>query len=219
MLLFWPRQAFQTFLPPEPPVVLGTTYADELYPELDPLTSAEADYDYPLMKFINTISLPYEEIEDLARDTSGTEPGWSVLLDIDRVPANAFGYLGQFIGVQLSPGLTNDQQRNRIRNTAGWTRGTVSAIVGAAQQRLTGSKTVILRERTQSSAYKLEVYTYSNETPNAEITEADIMAQKPAGLLLTYTAISPNSYDALDTSYASYNELNAAFPTYNDILI
>jgi hypothetical protein len=92
----------------------------------------------------------FDQIEGYARDRPDGTPGWAILLDPDLCPAEALPYLAQFVGVKLPEGLTEAQQRFRIKATDGFNRGKPSAIIAAAQQFLTGNKTVIIRERDPS---------------------------------------------------------------------
>jgi hypothetical protein len=120
------------------------SFAQELYDRLEPLQYAEAEHDYALRKFCAALGVPFQQVEDLARDQvvepppggfsqRVVHPGWSVLLDIDRVPDEALAWLGQFVGVPLNPDLDSAGNRERIKTTEGWKRGTVGSIVGAAK--------------------------------------------------------------------------------------
>lgn len=197
-------------------------FAEELYAALEPLAYDDEHLGWPLLSLCAAFGDPlFQEIEDLARDTA-EGPGWSSLLDVDRAPADALGYLAQFVGVTIPPGLTDAAQRDRIAATDGMSRGKVTAIVGAAQQRLTGSKTVILRERDPNvsptaPAYGLTVITFTGETPDPVATEADIRAQKPAGIKLAYTVLAAQDFEQVRDTYTTFNDLRVAYTDFDEM--
>lgn len=159
----------------------------------------------------------FQEIDDYVSDGDNGERGWSVLIDLDRAPDKVLPWLAQFIGVSLPPGLTATQQRQQIRDTDGWNRGTVAAIVGAAAPYLTGTKSVILRERF-GDPYIFEVITRTSETPNSAAVLAALTAQKPAGLIMIYNVLSGLDYQLLFSGYATYQLAFAGFANYQDLL-
>jgi hypothetical protein len=57
-------------------------------------------------------------------------PGWSQVLDINRCPAYALPWLGQFIGVNLAktPALNYEQSVQKILSRSGFGRGTLAAL-------------------------------------------------------------------------------------------
>lgn len=120
-----------------------------------------------------------QEMEDMVRD-SGSRPGWSALLDLNRIPDQGLPYLAQFTGVRFPSSLSPADQRIRIARTDGWNRGTPAAIAAAPLPYLTGNKTVILRERDPAACagqpeYGLTVITYLNETPVADWPATNLM--------------------------------------------
>ena len=153
-----------------PPELLPDTYAARLYYMLTPLARADPDNAWSLLIYMNATGVMFQLVEDLVRDTPDG-PGWSILLDLDRCIPEALPWLGQLVGVRLPAGMNEADQRERIAQTDGFKRGTRSALIGALQATLTGTKTVIMRERdhdpadTPNYAYYLSVYTYDDETP------------------------------------------------------
>lgn len=116
-------------------------------------------------------------ISDLVRDGDNGETGWSAILDIDRVPDAGLDYIAQFIGVQLLDGLTAAEKRTVISNAGGWDRGTVAAIQDAARTYLTGTKTVIVRERLGGDPYAFQVLTKTLETPPEDLATTNLHTQ------------------------------------------
>jgi hypothetical protein len=192
------------------------TFAARLYAALAPLAYAEESTSWALLVYCNALGVMYQLIEDLVRDTSDG-PGWSLLLDLDRCPDWALPWLGQFAGVRVISGSTPDQMRARIASTDGFKRGTVAALMGAAQATLTGAKAVVFRERdhdpadTPNYAYYLSVRTYADQTPNPSATLAALMTQKPAGIVLNYAAASGQDWQQVKNDYATWGDVKSHY--------
>jgi hypothetical protein len=193
------------------PVV--ATVVEETYSALGPLTAKDEDNDWALLNFVAALTLALEEIDELVRD-SDDGPGWSSLLDIDRAPSEALPWLGQLVGVTVGASLSEEDQRQQIKEAQGFQRGTPAAMVGAAKPYLTGSKTVVFDER-DTSAYHLTVYTFTAETPNSSLVQAALLRQKPAGLVMVHSVITGATYDQLSATGNTYNQLRTAYPTYD----
>ena len=150
-------------------------------------------------------------------DPEEGEPG-SPLVDVDRCPDWALPWLAALVGVTLPTGSTAELNRERIRNVAGWKRGTPAALRAAAGMYLTGDKTVYFRERDPTGGdppYCLEVVTRDSETPDPAAVEAALRRQKPAGILLTYRVVEGWDYQELGaTGPDPYSALDDAYPTY-----
>lgn len=161
----------------------------------------------------------FQPVDDLAGDTPAG-PGWSQAIDIDRAPPEALGWLAQFIGVTLDPSLDDTAQREWIRYGAGERRGTPAAIAAAARKHLTGAQTVVIHERDAEAcpsepAYGLTVITFTDETPDPAVTEADIRAAKPAGLVLEYLVADGMNFALLKTDYATFDDVKSTFSTFD----
>jgi len=191
------------------------SFAQALYDSMTPMQYAEASYDYALAKLLSGIGEAFQQVEDYGRD-QGDTPGWAFMLDPDTCPPEALGWLAQFVGVVLQPGLSEADQRARIKATDGWNRGTVGAIKGAAAQYLTGNKTVTLRER-DGDPYFLTVITYTSQTPNPAQVLAAVTAQKPAGLVLTHNVTPGQDYRNIRDSGMTYAALRSKYATYNGL--
>ncbi|MCA1781809.1 MAG: phage tail protein [Dermatophilaceae bacterium] len=144
------------------------------------LADGDESTDWTLLLFLDSLLRQLDLVEQLSRDTDDY-PGWAKIVDIDTVPAEALGWLAQFIGVTLPTGLSEEAQRIRITEAAGWKRGSLSAIQGAARLSLTGTRRVDIFEQ-DGSPYHFRVRTYLSETPNPSQVVADVQALKPAGL-------------------------------------
>lgn len=200
-----------SFAPTPPPPTLAT-FADNLYDALEPVAWQDAFYGYALAHYCASLGAMFQPVEDLARDTEDG-PGWSAVLDLDRCPDAWLPWLAQFVGVTIPAGLTPAEQRAWITGTDGFARGTPAAIRNAAAATLTSSKTVVLRER-DTSPYRLEVVTYEAETPDPAATQRAILAQKPAGIVLSYRVQAGADFQGVKAHFATYAALRSAYPTY-----
>jgi hypothetical protein len=90
-------------------------------------------------------------------------------------------------------------------------------MTAAAQLHLTGTKTVFFRER-YGGAYRLQVLTYLSQTPDSTLVLKELMAQKPAGIILTYTVLAGQDYQLLFTNNATYQIVYDKYPTYQGVL-
>lgn len=197
------------------PVVTPTT--EIAYAGLGPLTEPDEATDWQLLRFLDALMVQLDEVEKLSRDTE-QHVGWGRLLDLDAAPDEALPWLAQLVGVVALKGLDPASQRIRIGEAAGWNRGTPAAIRGAMKQYLTGSRTTQIFERYQGNPYRLRVRTFTSETPDPAAVEKAVRDLKPAGIVLQYDVSLGQAYDELNASYASYDAVQAAHATYNDVL-
>jgi hypothetical protein len=190
-----------------------TTYADRIISELSVVTDGNPDFQV----YISSLAQMFEEITSYARDTDNGQVGWSVALDLNRIPTTGLPWLAQFVGAQTIQGLSDADQRTWIRAATNQKRGTVQSMMTAAQLHLTGTKFVILRERS-GSPWQLIVVTKTSETPTPSLTLADMMAVKPAGIILTHSVLSGNDYQLVFQNNATYAILFAKYTTYQGML-
>jgi hypothetical protein len=192
--------------------VVGTV-AEEVYAALGPLPAEDEGNDWALLNFVAALTQALEDIDDLVRD-SDAGPGWSSIVDIDRVSSEALPWLAQLVGVTVDEALSDADQRQQIQETQGFQRGTLAALVGAVKPYLTGSKTVVVDER-DTSAYHLSVNTFTAETPDSSLVAAALMRLKPAGLVLAYATLTGATYNQLNATGKTYNQLRTTYPTYD----
>jgi hypothetical protein len=196
------------------------SFAQRLYDAVAPLAQDDALYGYALANYCAALGELFQIVDDYGRDqiVSGElAPGWSQVLDLTRAPTVALPWLAQFVGVQLTAGLTDAQQRMQIASVGGWNRGTISAMVLAAQATLTGTKTVNFVERN-TDAYTMTVITKSSETPNPVATLAALVSQKPAGIILLYQNIDGQSYGDLLVNAPLYSNAFSIYVDYQHLL-
>lgn len=210
-------------VPNRPPL---KSFAFDLYDRLTPIAGQDGSLDWALANYCGGIGEMFQVVEDYSRDqldgNGRNAPGWSQLLDPDRCPSECLPWLGQFVGVVVNTSLSDAAQRDQIRNASGWKRGSVGAIVAAAQAQLTGTKSVTIVERDSTAcaaqpAYGLSVYTRVGETPNSAAVLAAIKAQKPGGIILRYVVEPDVTYQDLFSTYATYDAVYSSFKTYQGV--
>jgi hypothetical protein len=180
------------------------------YQQLRLLAPDDEALGWPLLHFVAAKIGPLEDIAEWTSDTDAG-PGYSILLDIDRCPAIALPWLAQFKGVEIPPGLTEDEQRAWVRSAEGQHRGTVDALKRAGQRHLTGTKSVRVLERVGGNAYDITCITRTSETPDPVTTKADLTAAKRIGIRLTHIVSDEPIYDeATRTIDAATNPYDSA---------
>lgn len=210
-----------------PQPVLGS-FAQGLYDAIAPLAYDDKNNGWALALYCNAIGEMFQEIEDYARDSVDANgrviPGWSSIVDVNRAPSAGLAWLAQLVGVTLDQRLSDADQRAQIRNVGGWDRGSLASIAGAPLPYLTGTKTVIIRERDPGAcaaqpAYGLTVITKTSETPNSAAVLAALLAQKPAGLVLNYVVLAGNDYTLVYNGGATtYANIFSTYTTYQGLL-
>lgn len=198
--------------------------ATDLYTELEPFAFKDGDGNgWPVATVAGGIGAMLQPLDDLAADTDDG-PGWSQVLDIDRCPTAWLPWLAQFPGATVNPLFSDEDQRNQIRVPAGHARGTNAAIAAAAQPYLTGSKTVVFRERDPVAcpswpAYGLTVFTFTDETPDSTTVETVLKSAsvKPIGIVLNYEVVDGLDFEAVRTGYTTFAVVKGTFTTFDDL--
>lgn len=162
--------------------------AETLYETLAHLADGDPQRGWPLLVFCEAAGRMLQRLDDLARDTPDG-PGWSQVLDPDRVPADALPWLGQWVGAAVDTDLTVAEQRAQVAAKLGFARGTPAAIIAAGQPYLGPGQEIKLHERVGGDAYVLGVSVFG------------------------YALIGA-SYSQLGAQFASYADLATAYPTY-----
>lgn len=151
-------------------------------------------------------------------------PGWSQVLDLNRVPTELLNWLGQFTGhpeYKRLVGETDAQFRTRVigllQARLSWERGTMPAMKRALQETLTGAKQVYAIERA-GSPWRMTFASLSSETPDVNRSIKALRSQKPAGIVLTYVTITGGTWlDVLGT-HADWDEVELDFINWNQVL-
>jgi hypothetical protein len=193
-----------------------------IYDNLEPLSKPDESLGWPLLAFVNTMGEMFQPAADLCEDGPNGEPGWSVVLDINRVADEGLDYLAQFLGLHFYIGIDAPTKRQQIRDHVSWQRGTVDSILAAVRLYLTGTKTVQLSER-DTSAYHFNVTIWQAEAPadtTALVAYVNKFA-KPGGLWWTLTVNTgtppPLTYKDIYDPGWTYKFIYDTFETYGDI--
>lgn len=171
--------------------------------------------DWPLLRFCAAWIAPLEPVNEIVRER-GDSPPWGVLFDVDNCPAWALPFLAQYVGVVITPEMSEDQIRNEILEPTGWARGREPAIRIAAQRTLTGDQRVIIRPRTPEAGVHY-IRTLKSETPDEERTRAVLRAALPAWEVLDYAAIDGVTWGDIAASYEDWAEILATFDGWADL--
>ena len=171
-----------------------TNFTPSLIASFQPWLDNDPVGDYET--YLTALAAMFEPIAQIVMDNgfpgqTGFQAGWSVLLDPVNCPTEWLPYLGQFVGVDIPPGMNGATARQLIMAEAGMKRGTAPSMIAAAQRYLADTQTVLLRERT-SAAGGLDPYHFvmivRPEELTVSMTEliAAVENVKPAGLQGTY---------------------------------
>jgi hypothetical protein len=196
-----------------------------LYDNLQPLAGADARLGWPLLAFIDALGGLFQKGADLVQDGPDGEPGWSIILDINRCPDEGLPWLGQLIGMHFYQGVTADQMRQQIRDHLSWQRGTAASIIAAIRLFLTGTQTVQINERDTSPYHFLATIwaaeAPSDTSPTSALVRYVNQFAKPAGIQWTLT-VNPGTppgttYAAIYNHPYTYGQIFTNFQTYGDI--
>lgn len=203
--------------PLPPPKDDGSNLWEILYNSLGYHRDLDAGTDFTLRKFCEAWCAPLQGIYDIVRERSDS-PSWAILLDADNCPADSLPYLAQYVGVVITPEMSEQQIRNEIKEPTGWARGRPPAIRIATQRTLQSVEgeelLVIIRPRTPEVGHHY-VRTLLSQTPDPDRTEYVLRHAIPAWELLDYEAISGVTVAdvAASAKWKTVADLAAAWPT------
>lgn len=173
-------------------------------------------------RWTETQQLSSSELVTVAT-TEKEQVGWSQLLDLNRARSDWLRWLGQWVGYYISENPPNlALERERIVSRSAHRRGSIALIREAVQEHLKGAKSVIIQERfaaAGSTAYQITVSIYTAEiVTSAAAAEAAARAQKPAGLIMTFNALSTSQWNTLTANQATWNVVTGKFANWNEVL-
>lgn len=160
---------------------------------------------------------PTLRIADVADpDTSVT--GTAELANPAAAPRAWLRWLGYLVGINLD-NIADADKRSAIADSATLQRrGSVRAIVRAAQQTLTGSRSCrVYWNLSGVDPYLLTVVTLTSQTPDSVATLAAAITEKPAGVDLDLQTTTGALYSELAAEYADYLDLASSFTDYDDL--
>lgn len=171
---------------------------------------------WALHHLCNALAIGFNHLHDIVVGDD-EHPGWSAILDPDRVNDDELAYPAMLRGVTLAPNLDAESQRIRIAETSNQNRGGPDAIKGAARQFLTGERRVLLDEFYLDDPYQVRVRTFENETPYPDRVQAALETQVPGLIQLTYEVVPGLTYGELTGEEVDYAGLEAKGGTYGDL--
>lgn len=190
-----------------------TVIADSVYEGLGP--HREDDVSGDLHAFVRALTAPLDEIYEIVGETAD-RVGWEVVFDPAACPVRCLPWLAQWVGVAVTPSMSEAEIRQAIAVPEGQSRGSRAAIESAIKRTLTGTKRVIIHERTPT-ATDLYIRTLTAETPDSSATLAAILLQLPAWLILDYAAAAGMTYIDVASEWSTYADLEAEGLTYDEL--
>jgi hypothetical protein len=190
-----------------------TPLGEAVYARLGPVAVQDETLGWPLLTLVQGLAEMARQVEDLVRPADIARHTWDPLLDVDLSPDWNLPYLGQFVGVRVTPGATPVQARAQIKAEGGFQRGTPAAMVAAVRATLVGSQYVFLRERDGDEDH-ITVVTRTADTPAPAVTLAAAVSQKAAGLILAHIVTSVRTYVENTTLAPTYAARSATYANY-----
>jgi hypothetical protein len=206
-----------------------TTTGQEIYDALAPLMQSDqpgisdADNGYVGAILSGAYATMVDPVSDIVRDQADGTPGYAILFSPDALVSIGrpewLPWLAQFVGDSQAVLSAADVATKQaiIKTPLNFTRGRPSTMVAAAQNTLTGAKTVVLNQFLGGSSNAIEITTFTDQTPDPTATINAVMAVMPAWIVPTFSVVAGGTYAALAASHSSYSLMEAAHTTYADI--
>lgn len=121
-------------------------FADRLIDQLQPWMTPDLErYCYAIGVMFQPV---FELVEEEGTDGEyGYVPPWGILFDPDLCPARYLPYLGQFVGVEIPQGASEEEARALVKAESGRERGTLQAVESAIRRNLAPGATFQIVER------------------------------------------------------------------------
>lgn len=211
------------------PMPTLTRTGQEIYDALAPLMvsdqpgMSDADHGYVGAILSGAFATMVDPVSDIVREQDDGTPGFAILFDPDALVSinrpEWLPWLAQFVGdsqaVLAAPDVAT--QTAIIKAPLNFTRGRPSTMIAAAQNTLTGAKTVILNQFLGGSSNAIGITTFTSQTPNPKATVNAVMAVMPAWIVPTFAVVTGGDYSTLAASHSSYTLMEAAHTHYSDI--
>lgn len=179
-----------------------------------------------------TMPTPFGSTCDLVNPATA-DPGW-------------YPWLAQVLDVQLGTNDSLGAQLAKLENApAGWQSCTVNAITQVAQAYLLGAKQVFISQQVADQwHFTVSVYAaqlqgqtyglvdaqyatyalldaafahYGDWTSSVVALNTALLAEVPAGMVLTLTVLSSAPYSVVDSGFTPYSVLDSHFAHYSDL--
>ncbi|MDP9167762.1 MAG: hypothetical protein M3O32_17140, partial [Actinomycetota bacterium] len=192
---------------------------------------ADEPVDWPLLRFLSLIGDQGGEVQTLLDrigyvpvDDGGAPGDTSDLANPATADLAWLPWLGQLVGVHLSPGVVGQAARDAIAHAAsGFQVGTKGAIAAAAASVLTGTRYVRVYDHSvaaisDGTQWDVMVVTRTSETSSGPDVLAAIVAQraKPAGVVLHAVPYSATYTQTRAGTTDTYTARQAMWPYYQD---
>lgn len=171
--------------PPVEALSLGSLFAEDVYRALEPMAVRDQGFGLPLAAICSAIGGMFKQAEDAVRALDGFD-AQTQTWDIDRAPDFLVSFIGQSVGVRVTPGIAAETQRAQVREGRQWKRGRLDQLAADIRLTLTGKQRVTFVERFGGSAWKLEIITSPEETPSTTATEKAALVSKPGGIVALF---------------------------------
>jgi hypothetical protein len=203
--------------PPLPPLPdEGSALWEELYKSLG--FHQKTDESGDLQRLCEALMAPTQRVYDRIRERSGFPKG-ARMLDPDNVEAEGLPYLAQFVGLEPTPEMTEQQLRDEIKHPTSWKRGQPESIRIATRRTLKpvveGEELlVIIHPRTPEAGHHY-VRVLASQCPDQERTRRVVRENVPAWELLDFAAIEGVTVGdvAASPKWPTVADLAAAFPS------
>lgn len=205
--------------PPSPPAEDGSYVWELLYKSLGFHRDDDGAHDFTLRKFCESWAAPLQLPYDLVRERDDAK-AWTILFDPDRCPAQCLPYLAQYVGVVITPEMSEAQIRKEIKEPTGWARGRPPAIRLATARTLrpVGEEAlmVIIRKRTPGAGQHY-IRTLLSQTPEPDRAEYVIRRAVPTWEVLDYAAIDGVVFNDVAASWTDFGSLAADKASFRDL--
>lgn len=170
---------------------------------------------WPLLRFMSLLGDQAGEVFTLLTriayvppDEGGAIGDTSDLVDPATADLGWLPWLGQLVGVKLTPAITGQAARDAVAGAVnGYQVGTKTAIANAARSGLTGTRYVSVYDHTVTTPgdggiWDVLLVTRASETPDiTAVTDAVVTKNaKPAGVTLRYRAYTA-TWTAMEATY------------------
>jgi hypothetical protein len=193
-----------------------SAFTENLYASLpDHYRESDEPLDFPLLRYLSLlgdqggdIATLIDRIGYIPIDDGGLPGDTSDLADPATADLAWLPWLGQLVGVILTPAVTGQAARDAVAGAVnGYQVGTKGAIAKAAQSGLTGTKYAEVHDHSIAAVgdggmWDVLIVTRASETPdiNAVINAVVTKNAKPAGVTLHYLAYT-STWTQMETTY------------------
>lgn len=150
---------------------------------------------------------------------------WQAITDPAAAPLWAMPHAAQYTGGLMPERLEGESDtdylaraRHEVVFPRGMRRGGWAAALAAARRHLTGTRTVLFRERFGGDEWALGVVTRVAETPDPDAVEAAVLEVLPAGVELHYTVRDTKDWEHVRTTYFAWAIVDSDNATWQEVL-